>query len=283
MALYHTGPMSRIASRGPIAFLAAATRRFREDRSVQTAGSLTFTTLLALVPLLTVVLWLSSTFPLLEKAVDALERTMVAQLLPDGAGSAHVTREIGQFADNAARLGVLGLGFLVIVALMLMLTVEDTLNRIFGVAGRRALLRRLLVYTLLIALGPVLIGASLSMTSYVVGASLGYLDLGAHARLILGLLPFGFTCAALTLLYLVVPYRRVDAGHALLGGLFAAAVFELAKRGFALFITKFPTYTLIYGAFAAVPLFLLWVYVSWLVVLVGATLTAQLTATGGKA
>lgn len=283
MALYHTGPMSRIASRGPIAFLAAAIGRFRDDRSVQTAGSLTFTTLLALVPLLTVALWLSSTFPAVDRAIDALERTMVAQLLPDSAGSAYVTREIGLFADNAARLGALGLGFLVLVALMLMLTVEDTLNRIFGVAGRRPLLRRLLVYAALIALGPMLIGASLSMTSTLVGASLGYLELDAHARMILGLLPFAFTCAALTLLYLVVPYRRVDAGHALLGGLFAAAVFELAKRGFALFITEFPTYTLIYGAFAAVPLFLLWVYVSWLVVLVGATLTSQLTATGGKA
>jgi len=283
MALYHTGPMSRIASSGPIAFLAAAIGRFREDRSVQAAGALTFTTLLALVPLLTVVLWLSSTFPAFDKAIGALERAMVAQLLPDSAGSAYVTREIGLFADNAVRLGALGLGFLALVALILMLTVEDTLNRIFDVTGRRPLLRRLLVYSALIALGPMLIGASLSMTSTLVGASLGYLDLDAQARMILGLLPFALTCAALTLLYLVVPYRGVDAGHALLGGLFAAAVFELAKRGFALFITQFPTYTLIYGAFAAVPLFLLWVYVSWLVVLVGATLTAQLTATGGKA
>lgn len=250
---------------------------------MQTAGSLTFTTLLALVPLLTVVLWLSSTFPVFERAVDALERNMVAQLLPEGAGSARVTGQIAVFADNAARLGAIGLGFLVVIALMLMLTVEDVLNRIFAVARKRGLLRRLLVYGALLALGPVLIGASLSMTSYVVGASLGWLDLDAHARMILGLLPFAFTCVALTLLYLVVPYRRVDAGHALLGGLFAAAVFELAKRGFALFVTQFPTYTLIYGAFAAVPIFLLWVYVSWLVVLVGATLTAQLTILGGKA
>lgn len=275
--------MSRNASRGPIAFLAAATRRFGEDRSVQTAGSLTFTTLLALVPLLTVVLWLSSTFPAFERAVDALERHMVTQLLPEGAGSARVTGQIAVFADNAARLGAVGLGFLAVIALMLMLTIEDALNRIFAVARKRGLLRRLFVYGALLALGPALIGASLSMTSYLVGASLGFLDLGEQARMILALLPFAFTCAALMLLYLVVPYRRVDAGHALLGGLFAAAVFELAKRGFALFVTQFPTYTLIYGAFAAVPIFLLWVYVSWLVVLVGATLTAQLTILGGKA
>lgn len=275
--------MSRNASRGPIAFLAAATRSFGEDRSVQTAGSLTFTTLLALVPLLTVVLWLSSTFPAFERAVDALERHMVAQLLPEGASSSRVTGQIAVFADNAASLGTVGLGSLVVIALMLMLTIEDALNRIFAVARKRGLLRRLFVYGALLALGPALIGASLSMTSYLVVASLGFLDLDEQARMILALLPFAFTCAALMLLYLVVPYRRVDAGHALLGGLFAAAVFELAKRAFALFVTQFPTYTLIYGAFAAVPIFLLWVYVSWLVVLVGATLTAQLTILGGKA
>lgn len=283
MALYHTGPMSRFASRGPIEFLAGAYRRFREDRGAQTAGSLTYTTLLGLVPLLTVVLWLSSTHAAFEQAVDALQRYMVAQLLPEGAGSARVTRQIGVFADNAARLGSVGLAVLVPIALMLMLTIEDALNRIFGATRRRPLLRRLLISAAMLAFAPLLVGASVSMTSYLVGASFGLLDLDAPARMVLGLLPFAFTCAALTLLYLLTPYQRVDAGHALLGGLFAAAVFELAKRAFALFITQFPTYTLIYGAFAAVPLFLLWVYVSWLVVLVGATLTAQLTATGGKA
>jgi membrane protein len=122
----------------------------------------------------------------------------------------------------------------------------------------------------------VLIGASLSMTSFVVGSSLGVLDLGRLARALLGLLPFLFTCAALTMLYLVVPYRRIDPRHALLGGLVGGVLFELAKRGFALYIAKFPTYTLIYGAFATLPIFLLWLYLSWVVVLFGATLTAML-------
>jgi membrane protein len=116
------------------------------------------------------------------------------------------------------------------------------------------------------------------MTSYLVASSFGLLDLGKLAETVLGLLPFVFTCAALTLLYVLVPYRRVELRHAVTGGLVAGVLFELAKRAFALYLAKFPTYTLIYGAFAAFPLFLLWLYVSWVVVLFGATLTAVLPA-----
>jgi membrane protein len=114
------------------------------------------------------------------------------------------------------------------------------------------------------------------MTSFLVGGSLGMMDLGGYARTVLGLLPFLFTCVALTLLYLVVPCRRIELRHALIGGIFAGVLFELAKRGFALYIAEFPTYTLIYGAFAALPIFLVWLYLSWLVVLLGAQLSAML-------
>lgn len=275
--------MSRTASRRPVAFFAAMARRFGEVRTLQTAGSLSFTTLLAIVPLLTVALWVSSGVPAFAEALAAFERLLAAQLLPEGALGARVPRSIGEFTGNAARLGALGLGFLLVVAIMLLLTVEDTMNRIFAVDRRRSLLRRVLVYAVLLALGPVLIGAGLTMTTYLLGASFGLLDLDEASRTSLGVLPFAFTFVALTLLYFLAPYRRIEPGHALLGGLFAAALFELAKRAFALFVAKFPTYTLIYGAFAAAPMFLLWLYVSWLVVLAGAILTAQLTLTGDAA
>jgi membrane protein len=134
------------------------------------------------------------------------------------------------------------------------------------------------VYWAVLTLGPVLIGTSLSITSFLVGSSLGMLDLGALAKAALGLLTFLFTCAALTMLYLVVPFRRIEVRHALAGGIVAGVIFELAQRGFALYIAKFPSYTLIYGAFAAFPIFLLWLYLSWVVVLFGATLTAMLPA-----
>jgi len=275
--------MRRTEFRSPLAFVTAMARRFGDVRTLQTAGALSFTTLLAIVPLLTIALWAFSGIPAFADVLAAFERFLAAQLLPEGALGARVTGRIGEFRGNAARLGALGLGFLLVVAILLLLTVEETLNRIFAVTRRRSLLRRLLVYAVLLALGPVLIGASLTMTTYVAGASIGLLDLGEAARTALGVLPFAFTCVALTLLYFLGPYRRVEPGHALLGGLFAAALFELAKRGFAVFVAKFPTYTLIYGAFAALPMFLLWLYLSWLVVLIGATLTAQLTANGDRA
>jgi membrane protein len=266
--------MSRTEPRELLEFFLALLRRFREDRGIQTAGSLTFTTLLALVPLVTVAVALSTAFPVFNQAMEALGHYVSGQLLPEG--GAKVTQQFSTFAAKAGRLTAIGLAFLAVTALMLMLTVDEMMNRIFRVQRRRALAQRLLVYWGVLSLGPLLIGASLSMTSFLVGNSLGYLDLGWLTRGVLGLLPFLFTCAALTMLYLVVPFRRIDVRHALIGAVVAGLLFEAAKRGFALYVAKFPTYTLIYGAFAAVPIFLLWLYLSWMVVLFGATLTAML-------
>ena len=275
MGLYHTGPMQRTAQR-LLEFLLALVRRLYEDRGLQTAGSLTYTTLLALVPLITVALALSSAFPVFDQAIDALGRFVAAQLLPEG--SAHITRKFGDFANSAAGVTAVGLVFLAIVALMLMMTVDEVLNRIFRVQRRRPLGQRLVVYWAVLTLGPVLIGTSLSISTFVVGGSLGLLDLGGFAKLALGLLTFLFTCAALTMLYMVVPFRRIEWRHALSGGIVAGVIFELTKRGFALYIAEFPSYALIYGAFAAIPIFLIWLYLSWVVVLFGATLTAMLPA-----
>ena len=257
-----------------LAFFLALAQRLREDRGFETAGSLTFTSLLALVPLVAVALALAMSFPQYERAAAALARFASAQLLPEG--SALVTKQIGAFAERAGALTSVGLAFLVVTALMLMLTVDAALNRIFRVQRHRHLARRLLVYAAVLTLGPALIGASLYVTSFLVVNSLGFFDLDEYRRNVLGLLAFLFTCAALTLVYLVVPYRPVALRHAAVGGFVAGVAFELAKRGFGLYVAKLPTYTLVYGAFAIIPLFLLWLYVSWVVVLFGATLTASL-------
>ncbi len=266
--------MRRPDFRALLEFCLALARRFRDDRGIQTAGSLTFTTLLALVPLVTVALAMSTAFPVFDQAMEALGRYVSGQLLPEG--GAKVTQQFSAFAAKAGGLTAVGLAFLAITALMLILTVDEVLNRIFRVQRRRALAQRLLMYWAVLSLGPLLIGASLSMTSFLVGSSLGLLNLGWVTRSVLGLIPFFFTCAALALLYLVVPYRRIEVRHALAGAILAGVLFELAKRGFALYIAKFPTYSLIYGAFATLPIFLLWLYLSWIVVLFGATLTAML-------
>ncbi len=269
--------MEKNAWRGIADFCLAVFWRFYEERALQTAGSLTYTTLLSLVPLLTVALAVSTAFPVFDDTIGQLQLFLLENFLPD-AGIDTIVDQITSFTQNAGRLTAIGLLFFFVTSVMLMMTIDVSLNRLFRVQRQRPMLQQVLMYWAVITLGPVLIGVSLSMTSFAVGASFGWLRLGYVADWVLGVLPFVFTCAALTLLYGVVPYRAVKPRDALLGGILAGIVFEVAKRAFAIYLARFPTYTLIYGAFATIPIFLVWLYVSWVVVLAGATLTAMLPA-----
>jgi membrane protein len=249
-------------------------RRFNQDRCLQIASSLTFTTLLALVPLVTITLTLISAFPIFSGLGEQIRAFVLANMLPEAAGSL-VATYVEQFSARAGRLTAVGTGVLVVTALMMMFTIERAFNSIWRVLRGRSTVQRILIYWAMLTLGPLLIGASLTMTSYLVGASLGLarrIPFGGVA--VLGFVPFVLTCTAFTLLYLVVPNRAVKPRHALLGGIAAALAFELMKRGFALYVTQIPTYTFVYGAFAVVPIFLLWIYFSWVVIVVGALITA---------
>jgi membrane protein len=252
--------------------------RFYEERGLQTAGSLTYTTLLSLVPLFTVALAISTAFPVFDETMGALQNFVLENFLPDARGIDTIADQITSFTKNAGRLTAIGMGVFIVTAVMLMTTIDVSLNRLFRVQRARPLLQQVLIYWAVLTLGPVLIGGSLSMTSFAVGASFGWLKLGYVADWLLGVLPFVFTCLALTLLYGVVPYRAVKPRDALIGGIVAGIAFEVAKRAFAIYLARFPTYTLIYGAFATIPIFLVWLYMSWVVVLAGATLTAMLPA-----
>jgi membrane protein len=195
-------------------------------------------------------------------------------MLPEKAGIV-VSGYIEQFSGRAGRLTALGTVVLAVTAVLMMFTIEQAFNSIWRTSRARPLVQRILIYWAAFTLGPVLIGASLSITSYVVSTSLGFAGQIPFAETaILGLVPFCLTCAAFTLLYYVVPNRAVRPRHALLGGFIAGIAFEVMKRGFALYIAKFPTYTLVYGAFAVGPIFLLWIYFSWLVIVLGALITA---------
>ena len=259
-----------------IAFFRAAWTRTYEDRCLQVAGDLTYTTLLSIVPLAAVTLALLTAFPVFAQWTGKVDQLIMRDLLPEAAGEA-ITAYLGQFASNAAHLTVLGLAVLVVTSLMLMMTIERAFNQIFRVARERPVAQRLLIYWTVLTLGPILIGASLSMTSYLVSTSLGLVrGLPIAGEALLRGAPVLLTCVALTLLYLLVPNRHVRVRHALIGGFIAGIVFELMKRAFALYIAHFPTYTLIYGAFAAVPIFLVWLYFSWVTVMLGASITALL-------
>jgi membrane protein len=273
-------PIAAHRVRRLVHFVGAVVHRFFEDHGIQTAGSLTFTTLLAIVPLLTVALSLATAFPVFQEGTKALEAYVLQNFLPEATGAQAIATQINEFTAKAGQLTAIGLAFLTVTAIMLMLTIDESMNRVFRVQRPRPLAQKLLMYWGVLTLGPVLIGMSLSLTTFVVGASLGVLRLGEFAQDVLRLVPFLFTWAALTMIYLVVPNRRIVLWHALVGAFCAGIAFELTKRGFALYLQKFPTYTLIYGAFATLPIFLLWLYLSWLVVLAGATITAMLPAFG---
>jgi membrane protein len=270
--------MEKNTWRGAADFCVAVFWRFYEERALQTAGSLTYTTLLSLVPLITVALAVASAFPVFDQTIGALQLFLLENFLPDAQGIDTIADQISAFTSNAGRLTAIGLVFFFVTAVMLMMTIDTSLNRLFRVHRARPMLQQVLMYWAVITLGPVLIGLSLSMTSFAVGASFGWLRLSIVADAVLRVLPFLFTCAALSLLYAIVPNRHVRARDALIGGVIAGIAFEVAKRGFAIYLTRFPTYTLIYGAFATIPIFLVWLYMSWVIVLAGATVTAMLPA-----
>jgi len=241
---------------------------------MQIASSLTFTTLLAVVPLVTIVLALISAFPFFSGLGEEIHAFLLANMLPERAGVV-VSRYIEEFSVRAGGLTALGSAVLVVTAVLMIMTIERAFNSIWRISRPRPVVQRVLIYWAILTLGPILMGASLSITSYVVSASLGFTkQMPLAGTAILGLVPFFLTCAAFTLLYYVVPNRAVMPRHALVGGLIAALAFEIMKRGFTLYIAKFPTYTLVYGAFAVIPIFLLWIYFSWLVIVLGALIVA---------
>ncbi|MEW5879435.1 MAG: YihY family inner membrane protein [Pseudomonadota bacterium] len=252
-----------------------AAQRAREMRLSQVAGSLTFTTVLALVPLLAVALSIFATFPLFGEFRAALEKNLLRELLPEQY-AAQLLRYLGNFAAKATQLTAYGLLFLAATAMLMIHTVERALNELWLVQQQRPWTQRIVIYWTLITLGPLLIGASLAATSYLLSASAGLVQqLPGLLRAALDLLPLVVSGLAYAALYVLVPNRKVRWRDALIGGFSAALVGEVIREGFAAYI-RTGTVATIYGAFAAVPLFLLWVYLAWFVVLFGAAIAATL-------
>ena len=250
-------------------------QRFIEDRCVQIASSLTFTTLLALVPIITVVLTIVSAFPVFESLIENLQRFLIHNIMPESVSA--ITTYAAEFSDNATQLTAVGIAFVAVTALMLMITIDRAFNSIWRVSRPRSLLQRILVYWTVLTIGPLFVGASLSLTSYLIRLSLGLIDNPPGVGLLmLRFVSLALTSSALGLLYWTVPNRRVLKRDALLGGISAGICLEAMKQGFSFYIAHFPTYKLVYGAFAAVPVFLLWIYLSWLIVIGGAVLAALL-------
>lgn len=251
-------------------------QRFREDHMGLTASSLTFTTSIALVPFFTVALAIFTAFPMFSKLQGALQVWLVNSLIPDNI-SRQVLGYLTQFARQANKLGVAGLAVLLVTAIALILTIDRTLNGIWRVKKPRPLAQRVLIYWAAITLGPLVLGASLAVTSYVFSGSRGVVTAMPGAlRVLLDMLQFFLLAGGMAALYHYVPNTFVRWAHAWVGGLFVASGIELAKKALSLYLSSVPTYSLVYGAFATLPILLVWIYVAWVIVLLGAVIAAYL-------
>ena len=249
-------------------------QRFREDRLGLTAGSLTFTTLIALVPLFTVMLAVFTAFPMFASLQVDLERYFLRSLVPDNIARP-VLRALTEFAGKARSMGTLGLVLLGATALALMLTIDRTLNAIWRVRRRRPFAQRVLVYWAALTLGPLALALSLSLTSYALSVTRGLPGaLTGHLALGLNVLQFVLLAAGTAALFRYVPNVSVRWRHAWAGGVFVALGFEVAQRALVWYVNAVPGFSTVYGAFATAPILLLWIYFGWVVVLLGAVIAA---------
>lgn len=241
----------------------------------RTAASLAFTTLLGLVPLFTVAFAYVSRFPLFDRFQEALERFLVRSFLP---GSGLVVRQyLNEFVTKSAELKGVSIVFVIVTAVLLVAEVDSEINTIWAMRAPRSLARRVFIYVLGLTAGPAVIGAAVYFTSWVIEQSVATTSISNEALSWLRQpLAFVVDASAFTFIYAFIPARRVPFRLALVGGVLAAIAFEAAKFGFTFYFTRVQTYQLVYGTLAALPLFLIWIYLSWVIVLVGAAITATL-------
>jgi len=252
-------------------------RRAGHTGLARTAGSLAFTTVLGLVPVATVAFAFVARFPIFQQWLDALEAFLLKYTLP-GSANEVVHRYVREFTEKAVGLTGISLLFIAIAATLVIATIEREINAMWGIRARRPMAQRLAVYVLGVTVGPVLVGASISVSTWLVSQTLAPMAREfTLAQIAPELLPFVLSTLALALLYGIVPNRRVPVYNAFAGALPAALAFEVAKYGFALYVKNVPTYEIVYGTLAALPVFLIWIYVCWLIVLAGAAVTATLT------
>lgn len=260
-----------------VAFVRFLGRRFVDDQCFEAAGALSYTTLFALVPLAAATFGILAAFPQFEVWSAQLSHFVFANFVPSAAQE--VEDYLTRFAAQAKALTGAGIAALIVTALVMMASVEETFNRIFRAPARKRRLARFVVYWTVLTLGPVLIAASLAASSYLL--SLPLID-GAEreyrlSERLLRLLPWAVTWTALTLAYLVIPNANVRWRHALIGGTVATVLFEFVKLGFAEYLAR-ASFRDVYGSLAVLPIFLFWIYLMWVVVLLGASLASTLSA-----
>lgn len=251
-------------------------RRIDRDNMTTQAGNLAYVSLLALVPLVTVVFSLLAAFPVFSDVSSQLKQFIFSNFVP--ASGNVIQHYLEQFVANVNKMTAVGSIVLIATALLLMHSIDSAFNAIWRSRKKRPLVYSLAVYWMILTLGPLLAGASLAVSSYLL--SLHWVEVTGVTSvidLVLRPLPFLLSCLAFWLLYSVVPTHQVQARDAIPGALIAGLLFEAGKKGFALYIAMFPSYQLIYGVLAVIPILFIWVYWSWCIVLLGAEITVSLS------
>ena len=253
-------------------FLLLFVSHCKQDKITVSAGHLAFVSLLSLVPFIIVFLTSLSAFPAFAEARGDLEAIIFNSFVPTAGDQ--VQTYMTEFVSNASGMGAVGILSLVIVALMLISNIDKTLNSIWQSKNERPLIFTFAIYWMVLTLGPLLMGTSVIMSSYLIGLA-NYAEefTPGLTTVLLKILPFLTSISAFFLIYMLVPNKKIDPKHAAFGALVAALLFETSKKAFALYVISFPSYQLIYGALAVIPILFVWVYLSWVVVLIGAEVT----------
>ncbi|MFT4942224.1 MAG: membrane protein [Paraglaciecola sp.] len=242
------------------------------DGITVSAGHLAYVSLLSLVPFVMVFFTIMSAFPAFSKVRGDIEALIFGNMIP--AAGEQVQQYVGEFVGNASKMGAIGIVSLMVVALLLISNIDKTLNRIWATKSERPLIFTLAIYWMILTLGPLLIGLSVSVSSYLMSlANSAQAYTYGVTSAMLKVVPFIASVSAFFIIYMLVPNKRINPVHALCGALLAATLFELSKKGFSFYITNFPSYQVIYGAMAVIPILFVWVYLSWVVVLLGAEFT----------
>ncbi len=250
-------------------------KRTNKEQIHVVSGYLSYVTLMSLVPLMVVMLSVMTAFPIFSDIKDVIEGFVYNNFVP--ASGDVVQHHLTGFVNNASKMSAVAVTFLFLFALLLISAIDKTFNRIWKVNKPRRIITAFSMYWMVLTLGPILVGSSIVVTSYIASlVSLGDYDVLGVTNILLRMLPMFASIGAFLILYMVVPNKAVVFRYALSGAVTAAILFELAKKGFAFYVTQLPSYQAIYGALGTIPILFLWVYLSWLVTLVGAVLTVSL-------
>lgn len=254
-------------------FLKMLWAKINQDQLTTSSASLAYTTILALVPLITVIFSLLSAFPMFDEISLSLKQLIYSNLVPTASDT--IQNYLEQFITNTKKMTVVGIVGLIVTSLLLINSINSALNHIWRTKRKRSFMYNLTMYWTILTLGPILAGSSVAVSSYIF--SLNWLSTGATGNIMLSSLPFIISVVGFWLLYSIIPTESVPFKESFIGAIVAAILFEIGKRAFAFYVSSFPTYQLIYGVVSSIPIMLVWIYCSWCIVLFGAEFAATLT------